>query len=678
MLSGTVFPSAASHADFEAEHRARRANRRRLIVFASTFLLVAIVGLIWVFARPAIYQADARIDFATPSIQRVEAAAPDGGVSNGVGQRPFSVRDEVQYLTSRPLLATVWEKLKTSSLPAPANLSMADPVGSLQAMLSATPVENTRVVVLRARGGEPAFLAAFVDALVEAYQQSLASRYRIASTDEVADLGGEAAKLQDAVNAKRREIDAFRAKHNIVSLERDENQVLSEVKGTATSLNAANEKAVAAEAKLASLERADAAGPLRAKDDPTLAALEQDAAKVRAELREIGRGFTPEYMAIDPRVKALRARLSELEDQIAVQGRNGRSTALAEARADAAGTRAAANALRAQLAANQQAVQAFTSRFNEFQAMQDEVKRLDQLRQKAVERQTALDAESDSRRPQVKVVEGASIPTSPASPWYTRDAALVLLAALLAALATMGIVELFNRAPARPATVVVPQAWTPMPQGGLGVDPAPALGASPRRIGSTAVNDAVAAETRVLAAPIAPLPRDLSKEELDALFDAADADLRPAIALLASGVGPAELVALQADRLDRTAGVLQVDGRRVALPENVLAMLPDGEGPLVADRGGRPFTEATLDARLLYAAHDAGLDAAEEVNAAAVHHTFALHLVRQGIRFSDLAGVVGDLKADRLAAYGRQAPAGPRQGLAAIDPVLPTIRALPV
>jgi len=658
---------------YDAENWTRRANRRRLVVFLSVFVVVAAIGLAVDYLRPAVYEADARLNFATPSIQRLESAPAPGAVD----ERPFSVRDEVQYLSSRPLLAMVWERLKGASVPPPDHLSLVDPVSSLQAMLTVAPAGESRVVVLRARGGQPQFLAAYIDGLVAAYQESLAQRYKAASSSELVDVGEEARKLDDAVVAKRKEIDAFRARYNIVSVERDENQVLSEVKGTSTALNLANEKLVAAEGRVKALDDAQAAGRsvTRSRDNPTLAELEKQAATIRADLKEVARTFTPEYMDIDPKIRAQRARLADLEQQIVAQGQTSQNAAMQEARENLAGARATVASLRAQLASNQQAVQAFTSRFSEYEAMQAEVKRLEVLRQKAVERQAALDAESGSRRPQVQIVEGASVPTSPASPAYGRDAGIALGVALLAALATMGIVELFNRPPARPATIVVPQTWSPM---GVGGPAFATLGAEPARRQLEAASE-TSRPAPALAAPTA-LPRELTSDELAALIEASDPGLRTAIVLLSIGVTPQEVVALRGEDFDRETGALRVDGRTIAVPPAASAAIatPDAPGnPLAADRNGAAFREATLDTRLLYVAHDAGIEQADEVTAAAVHHTYVAFLVRQGVRFTDLVGVVGDLRPDRLNAYASLAPGGPRRPLAEIETTPAALRGLP-
>ncbi len=663
---GDLFRGFDANGDYDEDARSRRANRRRLLVFASVFGALLVIGLVWDFARPAIYEATARLDFA-----RNEASAP---APDAVGPQ-YALRDEVQYLTSRTLLAKVWDELRDLSGLPPA-LSAGDPPATLQSMLTASEVPGTNIVAIRAEGGDPVFLRTFVDRLIGRYRAGLDERFQGGSTNALADAQDETGKLDVAVADKRREVDAFRAKNNIVSLERDENQVLSEVKGTGASLNAASEKLAGAEAKLAALQEAQAAGKAvtRARDNPTLAALEQRAASLRADLRATARQFTEEYMNIDPRIRAERAQLAETDEQIAAVRRDSQQGALQEAQEEVASARGAAVALRQQLAANQNAVQGFTSHFNEYKALQEQLTHLEQLRQKATDRLSVLDAGERGRKPKVAVVEPPSVPRSPIRPLYARDAALAVMAALVAALATMGIVEFFNRPPVRPSTVVVPQTWaTPVGFDGAAMAlGAPRPAALPRR------------EARA-ASPLlaAPLPRELDGAEMTALLDAADPEFRAVTALFLTGLTAAEIVALRRGDVDRERGLVTIAGpdtRTVALPIEAIEWVPGPaeppDAPLFTDGSGRSLSDATLRTALLYAAHDAGLEAADDVTPEALRHTYVAFLLRQGLRFADLARIVGPLPTDRLAAYKRLAPAGPPVAPADVERVLPALRAI--
>ena len=647
--------------DYAARLQGRRANRRRLVVFLAVTMTLSIIGLVYDFSRPAIYEATARLDF-------VPAATPAADDPTRVAEKPYALRDEVQYLTSTTLLAKVWDGLKDSASTPPA-LQRGDPAATLQSMLSVTQVSGSHIVAVRAHGPDAAFLPQFIDRLVADYRTGLGERYRSGSGVAATEAADEAGKLEASVLEKRREVDAFRARYHIVSSERDENKVLSEVKGVGTSLNAANEKVVAAEARLGALTEAEASGRsvTRARDNPTLAALEQEAARIRADLQETSRTFTPEYMKIDPRIRSLQARLDDIGKQIVVQRQASQQGAIQEAREELASAKAAVAALRRQLATNQDSVQSFTSRFNEYRAMQDQLARLETLRQKAVDRVAVLRAEQQSRMPKVEVLEAASVPQSAASPQYLRDAGIAIGLAVVAGLLTMAIVELFNRPAKLPSTIVVPQTWAPagLSGGTMALPPMQAYDAL-----------TLAPERPRLHAP-QTLPRELTESELDALLATADPRTRAAIALLLMGLSAREVVALRRGDVRRETASIAVTGddeRVLAMPPRVMAWLPDETAPadavVLGSPSGRPLTEADLATALLYAAHDAALAEADEVTPEALRHTYIAFLLRQGLRFADLARLVGTLPTERLAAYRQLTPPSSTGEVALVLPAL--------
>ena len=63
------------------------------------------------------------------------------------------------------------------------------------------------------------------------------------------------------------------------------------------------------------------------------------------------------------------------------------------------------------------------------------------------------------------------------------------------------------------------------------------------------------------------------------------------------------------------------------------------------------------------------------ITADCLRHTYVAYLVRQGIRFADLARIVGPMPADLLGAYAALAPAGQRVPRESIDTSLPGTRA---
>src|SRR6516225_139892 len=165
-------------------------------------------------------------------------------------------------------------------------------------MLSTETVEGTEVVLLRAEGPQRQFLARLVNSLTSVYQEHLATAYEKSTGSTADQLRDSAQALDERVAAKRQEVEAFRSTNDIVSTERDENQLLSAAKGLATALNEAKGKLAAAEGQLRAVRNAASTGQglVTAKDNPTIADMEKRASQLREELHDLLQRFTPQYL----------------------------------------------------------------------------------------------------------------------------------------------------------------------------------------------------------------------------------------------------------------------------------------------------------------------------------------------------------------------------------------------
>jgi succinoglycan biosynthesis transport protein ExoP len=637
----------------------RRANRRRLLVFLGTFVTFAVVGLLWCFLRPAEYRATSRL-LITPAVamHAAESAASAGGSE---ADRAFLT--EVQSLSSRPLIEQVARRLRSAGRDL-AYLG-SDPVAALQRALTVTPMPGTNVVELAAVGSRPEVVAALLVDLADAYREHIAQSYSDDATRSTALVAEEADKLEAAVAEKRREMESFRVRYNIVSPEREENSVLAEMQGLSANMRDAHKRVAEAEGKLNALRTtaAEGKGVVRARDDPTLANLEQGAAQVRQSLRELERQFTPTYLAMDPQARSLRARLAELEEQIKVQREVGSRNALTQAEEDLASARAAVDRLEGQISDGRQRVGQFASRFGQYKSLNDELKELEKTYQAALQRKALVEATERERMPAMQALEQAAMPTEPWRPLYGRDAAIVVGASLLIALVAMWLVELFNRREPPPSVVVA----QPVFAGALGGPQQQGLGFAPPW------SPALAANELPLLAPARMLPRELTVDESAALLRAADPDTRRAVALLLAGLTPEEVMALRWRDLDPANGTLQVAGsapRVVQIPAASTRLFEratdDDERPVVPGPPPAGATQESLASRLLCAAHDAGLDRIQEVSPAAVRHTYISFLVRQGARFADIMGWVGPVDPDLLPVYSDLAPGGDRLDAVAV------------
>ncbi len=641
-----------------------RANRRRLRVFLGVFLVVSIIGLLWVFSRPPEYRATARLQITPPSMRLP-------GVSEtkaGDGNQPFLT--EVQTLTSRPLIEQVADRLRSAGHDLSA-LGL-DPILGLQSTMTVTPIEGTQIVELAAVGRLPELPAALLVGISEVYREHIAQAYVGAASEAAARADEEVARLADSVAAKRDAVEDFRVRNGIISPEREENNILAEMQGLAASQKDANKRLLEAEGRLESLRAAAAEGKgvVRARDNPTLASLEQRASTLREELRELSRRFTQDYLDFDPHARALRTRLAELEEQIKAQRKVGQSNALEEAEQELAAARESARRLQVQIASGKQKVGLFAARFSQYRSLQEELGHLEKTYQEALQRQASLNATERSRMPSLQILEQAVIPKEAWRPLYWRDAGIVVAGALLLGLAAMWLVELFNRPEPKPSVVVT----QPVFAGTLGHQPQHAGALDHARQAALTVDDRPRL-TQALA-----LPRELTVDECTALLRAADGDTQRALALLLSGLSPAGTIAARWRDIDRETSTMRIEGapaRTVPLGAAAIQSLgvdgTDPESPIVRGADGGTATIESLAAQLLYCAHDAGFDAAHEVTPEAVRHSYVAFLVRQGARFADITRWVGGLPADALSSYSQLAPTGQRLEAEAIQRIFPAL-----
>ena len=639
----------------------------RLIVFAVVFLVSAGMGLLINYTRTPIYRAAARVEIVPAEKLPGDSNAPVV-VNNAGPDSPFLT--EVQLLTARTALEEVARRIPRAGLSGPEGaVSTAD----LQKMISMEPVPGTQVVQLWAVGEKPALLSFALNELLDIYQAQLKERFVDSSNDALKQTREETEKYKVAILKQRSELEAFRLKHGIVSKERDENEATARIRGLNAAINTAEEKAVAAQSRLNALRAAIAAGKatIRAKDSPTLAALEQRLSQAREELKQLERRYTPAYLVREPQAVALKTKIPELEEQIRRERESSQQANLADAEQEAAQTQEALASLRRQLAGDRSSVQSFSARLGEYGTLQTQLDNLQRLHDGAAERLVRLEAREEARRPKLRIIQAAGTPADPWRPEYHRDALIVLVGSLVLAWLASWLTDFLMRRETGPTVIVAPAPVAyPVTVTELTHQPTPMLGA--------------ASPVAQLAAP-QQLPRELQEAEISAMLEGADLDTRVALVALLSGVAPEEALALEWQNVNGEENTLRV---RQPAPRSI-QMAPEiahlwkflqqqknakPEDHLIGEPGSPALPLSHLEALISYAAHDAALQQPAEVTPWAVRHTLISYLVREGIRFSELARIVGTLPAEVTAAYGTLQPAGGRRPLNACERVIPALR----
>ncbi|MDD5295941.1 MAG: tyrosine-type recombinase/integrase [Rhodocyclaceae bacterium] len=661
----------------DAGNPARSGNRRRFRVFLAAFLVVLLPGLALNLMRPAEYQASARIQI-TPggnaplaqmvpgvsgTLAEIVAPAMVGGMTTG------AVLDEAQRLSSRPVLQKVGARLDAAGRVRKAGAG--NTADELQRMIGVSPLPGSGVIQLTATGPAPEMLALALNTLIAVYRDELAADHASKDDQELVRARDEVARLEADAAAKRTELQRYRARNGVVSSERDENETLARVKGLTASLNTANEKLAIAESRLRSVRAANESGKgvVQAKDNPTLASLEQRASQTREQLRDMERTYTADFMAMDSQARALRARLAELERQMVETRASSRQAAMAGAEEEVENAKATVARLQQQLAGERQGVQGFLANFSQAKELDNDLTQLEAVRRGAVERLAKLEAGGRGAHPQLGVVESAVVPLSPSQPNYLRDGLFILGGAFVFGLLAMWFTELFNRVAPEPGATAI-------------VLPQPMMFGAEERLANPEAGRFLTQHPQPLGLPAFVLPRELDQDQASALLAAGNREGRIVCALLLLGLGVEEICALSSGDVDHGAGRLHVSGalaRDVPLPGWLVALLQaqavarESAHPVLHDAGGGSLSADDVAALVSAAAHDGGLEGAEEITPEVLRHTCIAWLVRQGVRFSDLAGRVGRLSADQFAAYGRLAPGIPRAAAGLEVPFMPAL-----
>jgi uncharacterized protein involved in exopolysaccharide biosynthesis len=617
------------------------------MLFLAVLVVAGLAGLGYVFSRPPVYDSTASLIIKPPAGDPA-AAAPG--------------------LHQHALLAPAFLKRLLPDLPHGAPVSVA----GLGAMLRVEVPPQSSALALTAEGPVPDVLPAILDAWIGRYREELTASQGRDTAGATRELEDELAGLSARIESQRQGLDAFRAEHDIVSMERDENRILARLKGLSAALDRADEAEAAAAAELRTLHQAIAlgkpVGPPR--DERELSNLQARATDLGEQLRQLESVYTQRYLELDPKAQALRERLTLIEGQMARRRSAISQGAVAETEHELAMAREQRDALTQELQAQKKLAGNFQTRFAEHEALREELAQLEQMYRDTQQRLVEFQVAEAAQHPRVELLEPPSQPESPVRPDYWRDAGVVVAGALLLALLTViGHDFLLGRERRR--------------RGG-GSPVFVAVGSGSAGAGLTAPTSG----PELPAAPVAPAldqppARELSALELQALLASGDDTARELIGMLLCGLDVPDIVSLRwrdVDPLDGTLTVQGERGRTLPVPPALMALwqvrrpADPAAGELLWGGGARhPTAEPHLDTILSCVATDAGLEQPEDVNCAAVRHSYIAYLVRQGARLSELPRVLGTLNPGELRACRRLAPSGTKLPMTQIDPLHPSL-----
>ncbi len=625
----------------------------RFGIFIATFLVVAIAGLTYCFARSPVYRSSTILLTVTPD--------QVGGVAQQADLQHVLIQKNL--LSGHNILRATLEKMLASGFAAE---SLPQDSTFFQDMLSVSPLSETNLVEVAAEGPDPLMLPELLNNLMVAYSELRINAINEAISNTNKSLLQQQLTLEELISTKRDELARFRADNDILTLGDNENAVSTRLRGITEALNKAIEAKVNAQASLEAAQAAIARGDpvVPPSDERAFADLQKRQRELREKLTELDSKYTREYMALQPSMKAIPDQLAAVETQIRHKLSAGKDLVIADAqRQYDMAARAEKTQLKALEDYKQTAVD-FTTSFSTHEAKKEELLQLEEQFRDAKEQLTKLEIRQQQNFPQFKIIEPAFEPTQHIRPHYWRDAGIVILVAFGLGLLAIWMYEFFRRSKRETPN---PDYW---PGSFVTIT-------DPRLNSPTTVMLDRASETLQSLPEPARSPQEKTEAEIVALLTSADPAGRQLIALLLSGVSISEVTHLTASSYDPVLGTLAIQSqspRVLSLPASAQSALNESNGlPRFLDQGAET-TREHLEAIITCAAVDAGLPEPSSFNASSLEDTYISYLVKQGIRLSDLPGIIGEISMTRLSSFSQLSP--PRSGLPLdrVDVVYPALK----
>jgi polysaccharide biosynthesis transport protein len=410
-----------SYHDAKAEEPWHRSGRVKL--FALTSGVVLLLGLIWTFLQPVVYRSSATVLMSAPTA--IDAQVVEANIQNVAIQRKILLGSEI---TGRIQQELSW-------LP-DVQLDSA----YLGEVLGVDPVPDTNLVEMLAQGADSEVLPALVNTWIDVYIEARAQDIEGSKQSSMQLVQDELGELEVKIEQSRDALERYREEHNIVSAQREENEVLSRLDGLNTAYNNAVEEEVKAKVYLDTVRDGVRKGRviIPRGEMSNLQGLEQELQELRAQMLEMSKRYTPEYIDKQPALRAIPERIAELEQEIDSRLSKGRQVELAAAQQAYDAAHRAVRELQQRLAEHKQEVSKFNRIYATHAALEKDLARLEELNRETQSRLVQMEVRRVEKYPQVSVIERPASESKRIGPNY-----LVLVGSTFAVAFVVGVLSVW-------------------------------------------------------------------------------------------------------------------------------------------------------------------------------------------------------------------------------------------
>ncbi len=603
----------------------------RFKIFVFSFLFCLFFGLIVNYARPAVYQSSATL--LTLAATAVDQNSSDVDFQHVTIQR--------QKLLGFELLSAVLSRIKSQG---EKNLTLTD----IRNMLRVEAIENTNLLEMVAKGGDPEILPLVINTWIDVYLDVRALSVKKSAQNTVELVKSELIELGAKIAQTEKELDQFRKANDIHSMEREENELPATLQSLTQALNNANEERVKSKAKLDAINMAIANGQtvVPEQEQRSLSQLEKRHQELTEKMAEFDKRFTRDYLEFQPSLKFIPEQIKQLEHDIAEQRKRGKSIVWTEASQNYHAARQVVAEIRQQLDAHKAKATNFSALFSKHQKLVADLEAFELINRETRERLLKIESKQFDKYPQVDVVERASINRQAISPDYNIGALFVLIMSLVLAFLVVWFTDFLMRGQEKKSTFNFPiSAWFTNAEHHEAITQQRAT--------------EVIEQQKQNGLSHLPKYEKLSVDDIQILLKHADKKTRQLILLLLSGLTVSEISALSIEQIKHQGSIIQLGGvssRDVTVGKRLQMLLIESIQAGFLWGLQEDISVEYLNAMLYCCEVDVGLIPEDGLLAETLRQTYVIYLVEQGIRLSLLDCIVGYQSPLELAGYAEYSP----------------------
>jgi len=406
----------------------RRVLRKHRWLITGIFLLTVLTVGIWTFVQVPIYQAVTTIliEPEPPKVLNIQDVTPVGAMSPW---DPAFYPTQYEIIKSRAVVERAVDALNLKKRAADGG-AVAEPSRALSGSLAVDPVRNTRLVLIKIAGPDPARAAVEANAIASAYAKYNVELKLKGARDALTWLSEEAGRLRAKMEESSQALQNYRVKSGILGMQEQRQISAQKIIEANKGYLEAQAQRMSVEAKLGELTQvakdpatagtifSEADNPLVGKIKGEIGGLETE----KSKLLKVYKEKHPEIVKVDAQIQHLRDRL-EAEFRGTLRSVQ---TQVKVARAREDSQLKEVNYLRRE-------GQELNDKESQYQNLQRDVESNQQLYDSVVKRLKETGVAGGLENSNVRIVEEATAPGAPIRPRKAWNLGLSIVAGLVLA-----------------------------------------------------------------------------------------------------------------------------------------------------------------------------------------------------------------------------------------------------